>query len=66
MPTAQGVQEVVEHRDYSMATAEPAAGGEVLYILDKRSGIIALIGWDTQTRRPAPIGVESLPLVFNR
>lgn len=67
MPTAQAAQEAVDHRDYSMATCETAAGGEVLYILDKRSGMLALIGWDSQTRRPAPIGgVESLPAVFNR
>jgi hypothetical protein len=66
MPVAQA-QESVDHRDYAMATAETAAGGEVLYILDKRSGMLALIGWDTQARRPTPIGgVESLPAVFNR
>jgi len=67
MPSALGMsQEAVEHRDYSMATCETAAGGEVLYILDKRSGVIALIGWDTQTRRPTPIASDSLPAVFNR
>jgi hypothetical protein len=67
MPTALAMsQEAVEHRDYAMATCETAAGGEVLYILDKRSGVIALIGWDTQTRRPTPIASDSLPAVFNR
>ncbi len=66
MPIASA-QEISDHRDYAMATAETAAGGEVLYILDKRSGMLALLGWDTQTRRPVAIGrVESLPAQFNR
>lgn len=66
MPVA-AAQEAVEHRDYAMATTATAAGGEVLYILDKRSGQLMLIGWDNQTRRPVPIGqVQSLPAVFNQ
>jgi len=66
MPVAQA-QQVVDHRDYSMATCTTAAGGEVVYILDKRSGMLALLGWDNQAKRPTPIGdVQSLPAVFNR
>ena len=60
-------QEAVEAREFSMATATAANGGEVLYILDKRSGRIVLVGWDNQARRPVQVAqAVSLPAVFNR
>ena len=67
MPAASA-QEVLDHRDWSLATARTASGGEVLYVLDKRNGQLTLINWNTQERRPE-FGVAnavSLPAVFNR
>ena len=63
LPTAQA-QEAVDHRDYSMATATAASGGEVLYILDKRTGNLGLIVWDSQARRPVIRDVKPLTGVF--
>ncbi len=65
LPAAYAAQESVDQRDWAMATAETAAGGEVLYILDKRTGQLALLGWDNQAGRPVPIDFKSLPAVFN-
>lgn len=67
MPVAQA-QEVIDHRDYAMATTETADGGEVLYILDKRTGQLAVLTWNTQARRPefTQNGIASLPQVFNQ
>lgn len=59
-------QEVADSRDWAMATAEMASGGQVLYILDKRTGQLALITWNQQTRRPEFGPVQSLPAVLNQ
>ena len=67
MPTATA-QEVLDHRDWSLATARTAAGGEVLYVLDKRNGQLTVVTWNTAQRRPE-FGVAnavSLPAVFNQ
>ena len=66
MPTASA-QEVIDHRDWAMATARTASGGEVLYVLDKRGGQLTVLTWNTRERRPE-FGVAnavSLPGVFN-
>lgn len=67
MPVAQA-QQVVDHRDYAMATTETAAGGEVLYVLEKRSGQLVVLTWNTQARRPeiTQNGTASLPQVFSQ
>lgn len=65
MPSAHA-RETVDSRDYAMATAEAANGGELLYILDKRSGLLALVAWDNQTRRPVAVDVQAVPAAFNR
>lgn len=66
MPAASA-QEVLDHRDWAMATARTAAGGEVLYVLDKRNGQLTVLTWNTRDRRPE-FGVGnavSLPSIFN-
>ena len=41
-----------------MATAEAANGGEVVYVLDKRAGLLALVVWNNQTRRPEAVDIK--------
>jgi hypothetical protein len=65
MPVA-GAKEVADHRDWSMVTAETAAGGEVLYVLDNRSCQLALLSLNTQARRPELSLVRSAPTMFNQ
>lgn len=40
----------VRERDYSLATARSVAGGEVLYIGDSRTGMVAVFTWDANRR----------------
>ena len=63
LPTAEA-RLTIDNRDFAMATAEAPNGGEVLYILDKRNGALALMNWNTQTRRPEPVDVRSLQQVL--
>ena len=66
MPVA-AAQEVIDHRDWGLATARTASGGEVLYVLDKRNGQLTVLTWNTRERRPE-FGVPnavSLPTIFN-
>lgn len=66
LPTALGgsMQESVENRDYAMATATSADGGEVLYVLDKRSGVLGLFTWDAQNQRPQLVSAKPIAAAF--
>ena len=50
-----GAQEVVRDRDYSLLSARSARGGDVIYVLDNRTGQMAVLTWD-----PAGRGRSSL------
>lgn len=65
LPTAQA-EESVESRNYAMATAEAPDGGEVLYVLDKRSGGLGLFVWDAQGRRPVLVNARPVTDAFRR
>ena len=54
----------LDNRDFGMATAEAANGGEVLYVLDKRAGLLALVVWDNQTRRPVAVDIKPIQAVL--
>lgn len=47
--TAQAQQAIIG-RDYSLVTAPVVRGDDGLYVLDNRTGMIALFTWDTRTR----------------
>lgn len=68
LPTALGgaLQESVENRNYAAATAASADGGEVLYVLDKRSGVLGLFVWDPQTQRPALVNHKPIAGAFQQ
>jgi hypothetical protein len=42
---------VVNTRDYQAATAEIAGGGEGLYIVDNRTGLMAIMTYDVNSRQ---------------
>jgi hypothetical protein len=44
-PQAQAA-EVASMRDWSMITARFQQGGEILYVVDNRSGLMAVFQWD--------------------
>ena len=63
LPTAHA-RESVENNEYAMVTAEAPNGGEVLYVLNKRSGGLGLFTWDPQTRKPLPLDVKPIQAAF--
>lgn len=68
LPAALGgaMQESVENRNYAMATAESADGGEVLYVLDKRSGVLGLFVWDPQQQKPMLVNHKPIVGAFQQ
>lgn len=50
-PTSAGpVGSVVRDRDYTMVTASVQTGGDALYIMDNRRGLVAVLTYDNATR----------------
>jgi hypothetical protein len=46
--------DVIKDRDYSVATAHSLSGGDALYIIDNRTGLLGVFTYDTGTRSLAP------------
>ena len=59
-------QEAVDTRDYTAVTAAQDDGSEALYVLDKRSGALALLLWDPQAQRPRTVAVQPVQNAFRR
>jgi hypothetical protein len=51
-------------RDYQVITARVASGGDALYIVDNRTGMIGVFTYDTQTRRMVPRVVSTVAAAF--
>jgi hypothetical protein len=41
----------IKDRDYQMVTTAAAEGGDMLYVSDTRSGLVAVFGWDSGARK---------------
>ena len=54
----------VDTRDYQAVTARVTGGGEALYILDNRTGLIAVFMYDLGTRTLLPRTVRSVADTF--
>ena len=65
LPTAQAA-ETVDARDYQLATSLQADGNEALYVLDKGSGLLALVQWNTTTGRPEVVDVKPIQAALGR
>ncbi|MGD1278673.1 MAG: hypothetical protein ABR964_15785 [Tepidisphaeraceae bacterium] len=51
-------------RDYQLVTARLQSGGEGLYILDNRTGLMAIFTYDTGTRSLRPRAVRPIADTF--
>lgn len=49
MPAAKA-DEAVKERDYTLVTSPIAQGGEALYVIDNRTGLLAVLTWDVSAR----------------
>jgi hypothetical protein len=61
---AQGV--AVNSRDYQAVTSRIEGGGEGLYILDNRTGLMAVFTYDPNTRSMLPRAVRPVTDAFGR
>ncbi len=57
MPTAQAIT-AIKDRDYTMATTRSQKGGEVLYVIDNRTGQVAT--FNVLNNQLTPIAIDSL------
>ncbi|HEV7298573.1 MAG TPA: hypothetical protein VGN72_04350 [Tepidisphaeraceae bacterium] len=64
LPEAAHAQEVVRDRDYSLVTARTNAGADALYVLDHRSGQVAVLMYNTGTRTVEARKVRALMAAF--
>lgn len=55
----------IKDRDFSLVTARTQASGDALYVLDNRSGRVAIFSYDPSTRSLQPRGVGDMTLLFN-
>lgn len=56
--------EVVKDRDYQLITAEVQGGGEGLYVIDSRTGLMAIFAYDPNTRQLEPRAVRAVADAF--
>jgi hypothetical protein len=47
---------VVKDNDYTAVTARISKGGEALYVLDNRTGMMVALTYDPNTRKVLPMG----------
>jgi hypothetical protein len=50
MPAPAQAQVAVKERDYQLVTARITTGGDGLYILDNRTGLVAVFTYDPSSR----------------
>jgi len=56
----------VKDRDYLMATFPSNNANDALYIVDTRSGMFGVFGWDNTTRSLQPVAVRPLSDAFGK
>jgi predicted hydrolase (HD superfamily) len=57
---------VIKDRDYQLVTARNTQGGEALYVIDNRTGLIAAFTWDATTKTVKPRDVQPVMNLFNQ
>jgi hypothetical protein len=56
--------EVIKDRDYSLVTAPTSGGGDALYVLDSRTGQVAVLTYDANGQTVRPRKVRALMDAF--
>ena len=55
----------IKDRDYSLVTASSQNGGDSLYVLDNRTGRMAIFAYDPAARALVPKKIGDLTVAFN-
>ena len=56
--------DTVIHRDYSVVTGRVQQGGEALYIVDNRTGLMAVFTYDNNRKNVQPRAVRAVADAF--
>jgi hypothetical protein len=56
----------VNSRDYQLVTARMQSGGEGLYVLDNRTGLIAVFTYDNNSRTMTPRALRAVSDAFKQ
>ena len=56
----------IKDRDFSMTTAAVQTGGDSLYVLDNRSGKLAIYSYDPSSKIIRPRAAGSMTTLFSR
>ena len=59
-----GAQTTIKDRQYSLVTTTSQRGGDIIYLVDNRSGQLAVFAWDATRKSFVPRAVGSLADVF--
>jgi hypothetical protein len=54
----------IKDRDYSLVTARTTTGGDALYVLDSRTGQVAVLSYDANAQTVKPRKVRALVDAF--
>jgi hypothetical protein len=65
-PTPAIATTTIKDRDFSMVTAAQQTGGDALYLLDNRSGKVAVYAYDPQRREIRPRAAGEMTALFAR
>lgn len=58
--------EAIKDRDYQLITARAVQGGEQLYVIDNRTGLVAVFNWDPGTRSVRASDVTPMSNFFSK
>lgn len=61
-----GASTAVSGRDYQAVTARSKQGGETLYIVDNKTGLMGVFTYDVSRRTVVPRGVKPMSDCFQR
>ncbi len=65
-PPAAVATTTIKDRDFSMVTAAQQTSGDALYVLDNRSGKVAVYAYDPQRREIRPRAAGEMVSLFSR
>jgi hypothetical protein len=65
-PSPASASLTIKDRDFSMVTARTQRGGDALYLLDNRSGKIAIYSYDPSSKVVRPNGSGDLANLFSQ
>jgi hypothetical protein len=61
---AMAAQTTIKDRQYALVTTTSQRGGDIIYLVDNRSGQLAVFAWDANNKAFVPKRLHSMSDVF--